>query len=463
MQWYIDPNVNHRAVECFFETMAAEQSEVHTLQIYHGGKRVVRIAQEPYSCTDVREVYSLSKTFTSTVVGIAADQGYLTPDDKVAEILGKTGISEYFDRMTVRHVLSMNTGHERCVMEEMAVADCAVDAFFSIEPKYEPGTHFTYNTGATCLLSAIVEKVTGMDFFDYACQNLFYPLGITNVYWTRCHDGTCVGGAGLHISSDDIVKLGLMYQNGGIYQGKRIVSQKWIEEASSAVSDTTVNETRDWRCGYGYQIWRNDQDGYRGDGAFGQMCLVLPKYDMVIVIQTLILDTQKEMDALFRLADDLLVPGGECREFSFMPLESDGLLPQMDTCYCMEENPAGIRSVHLVCEGNGLQFTFNDAGSMQTITAEIGSWTMNSFTARHMVPTLHPFLPTERPEPVKVAACCAVKDGRLVLCLRYKSNPHTEWYEMQAEETELRISISSRVDDLRPVAMRTFSGKKQGK
>ena len=166
------------------------------------------------------------------------------------------------------------------------------------------------------------------------------------------------------------------------------------------------------------------------------------------------------MDAIFRLVDELLLPGGNCTEFSFAPMASEVSFPDVDACYRLDENPAGLMAVHLVCTGQKMQLSFNDGGSLQTITAVIGSWTLNSFMAKHMIPTLHALLPTERPEPIRAAACAAVENGKLVLCLRYKSNPHTEWYDIRADENTLRINIRSNADALRPAGMRTFIGRK---
>ena len=265
MEWFVDAEINQDALNDFFEGMNRSKFEVHTMQIYRGDRRILRLAQEPYSCTDPREVYSLSKMFTSTVVGIAVDHGLVRTEDRLVDIFGRKNASEKMSHMTLKNLLSMNTGHDRCVLPEMEAARDSVEAFFGVEPLYEPGTHFTYNTGASCLLGSVVERVSGRDFFDYACENLFYPLGITDVSWRRCADGRCYGGTGLYASNDDIMKLGRMYKNGGVYHGRRILSSEWIAEASSYVSDNSSNGTPDWCSGYGYQIWLNSRGGYRGD------------------------------------------------------------------------------------------------------------------------------------------------------------------------------------------------------
>ena len=462
MEWLIDPAVNQNALNRFFDGMNRENYEVHTLQIYKGGRQILRLAQEPYSCTDAREVYSLSKMFASTVVGIAVDKGLVCVEDKLVDIFGREDASEKFSHMKLRHLLSMNTGHDRCVMPDMCYAESSVEAFFGIEPVYEPGTHFTYNTGASCMLCSVVEKVTGTDFFDFACENLFYPLGITNVSWNRCLDGVCCGGVGLHVSNDDIMKLGLMYSNGGVYQGRRILSESWIREASSYVSDNSANGSPDWCSGYGYQIWLNSRDGYRGDGAFGQLCMILPKHDMVVAVQAIGNDMQSEIDHLFELLDDLIGESDAGTVYSFASLAGDRELPTVDAVYRLEKNPADFRTVWIRSGGNEVQAAFSDGGEIQTVTAKAGCWTMNRCAAKNMTPTLYGLEPTAHREQITVAASCAQLGEKTVICQRYRNNPHTEHMEITFRDDQIRIEFtdpSGRV--LRPDNMRVLVGRKQ--
>ena len=457
MEWFVAPGLNHEALDQFFEKIGENGTEIHTMQIYRHGEKILRLALEPYSCSDAREIYSLSKTFDSSVVGIACDMGLLSVEDSVADILGKTNVSEYFAKMKVRHVLSMNTGHSRCVMPEMAFGENAVDGFFSVEPEYEPGTHFTYNTGASCLLTALVEKVTGRGFFDFASEYLFAPLGITDAFWTRCKDGTCVGGAGLHVSNDDIIKLGLMLQNGGVYQGKRILSEKWVQEASSAISDNSANETPDWQSGYGYQIWRNARDGFRGDGAFGQLCMVLPGYDMVLAIQANAVDFQREIDLIMELVENLDESRGEPRVRSYLPVSGESVLETVDACYHMEENPSGIRTIHLKTEGDSVCLSFGDGNGLQSIRAQVGSWTENSYYGKCLVPGLQ-LIPMDQSRPVRAAVSCAGDGDRIILYLRYKSNPHIDRFEIKAESNRLEIRLRCTSEGLRNESMCVLKG-----
>ncbi|MBR5453874.1 MAG: serine hydrolase [Clostridia bacterium] len=454
MDKYIAPSVSVAAVNRFYKKMAEKHCEIRTLQIYKDGELMVRIAQPPYSCTDNPEVYSLSKMFTSTVVGIASDMGYLSSDDYVLKYFPEIKTDcEYFHKMKIKHVLSMNTGHENCVMSKMSFSDDAVAGFFSVEPKFEPGTHFTYNTGATCLLGIIVSRATGMDFFDFAVANLFYPLGIHNIRWSRIKDGSCLCGAGLHISSDDICKLCLTYLNKGVYNGRRILSEEWINEASQPISDSTGNGTEDWSSGYGYQLWMNSRDGYRGDGAFGQLGMVLPQHNAIIAVQAVVGDMQTEVDGVMELLESFDMPEvEEADDYSFPPMAKVEGLPNVDMIYKLEENPQGFGVVHLTVNEDGVKLAFSDFDyNVATVNCGNGQWLKSSFIAKNMTSFITELMPTDIPEPLRAAGCVKSNDDKLVLCLRYLSNPHIEDYNISYndDEIEIYVSLGMRNDETR--------------
>ena len=464
MEWEVSPEVNNEALTGFFEAMKQRNREVHTLQIYRGGKKLLRVAMAPYSCTDSRENYSLSKTFTATVAGIAVSQGLLDLHDSLAGILGVKGLSPRCAAMTLEHALSMNTGHAEDAIRRMGNAEDAVSAFFSVEPEYEPGTHFTYNSGATCMVAAAVEKASGMSFFDYACENLFYPMGITDVSWDRVADGHCVGATGLHICNDDILKLGLLYAGKGVYQGRRYLPEAWIERATSPVSDNSSSDLPDWKNGYGYQVWLNARDGYRGDGAYGQLCLVLPGHDMVVAVQGSIGGMQGEMDEVFRLIDQICQPSGRPAPLAFPTLESEEL-GSLSGQWHLDPNFAGIQTVRLVTEGDRVRLTFGDGFALQTLEAAVGTWTENRLMVRNMTPSHMCWISYAEKKEIRVAACCARQGDVLQIQLRHHTNPHAEVYEFRTEGDRLTwtIRVCQFPDmELRPKDQCLLTGRKIG-
>jgi CubicO group peptidase (beta-lactamase class C family) len=151
--------------------------------------------------------------------------------------------------------------------------------------EHQPGSWFVYNTAATYMISAIITKLTGKTLLDYLRPRLLDPLGIVGATWEADPRGISLGGTGLHATTEDIARFGQLYLQIGVGEGKRIISQEWIAEATTAHSDNSNTQTNPgWTVGHGHQFWLNRTGSYRGDGAFGQYCIVMPEQDTVIAM-----------------------------------------------------------------------------------------------------------------------------------------------------------------------------------
>ena len=184
-----------------------------------------------------------------------------------------------------------------------ALDDNWARAFLAQPVEYEPGTHFLYDSGATYMLSAIVQKLTGMPLVKYLEPRLFEPLGIRSYVWETCPRGINTGGWGLSITTEDIACFGQMYLQKGMWNGQRILPESWIETATAFHSDNRGNDTNasvDWQQGYGFQFWRCQHNAYRGDGAFGQFCVVMPEQDAVFVATAGVQDMQSVLDLVWK-------------------------------------------------------------------------------------------------------------------------------------------------------------------
>ena len=173
-----------------------------------------------------------------------------------------------------------------------------VKSFLTHPVPFKPGTHFLYNTSGTYMLSAIVQKVTGKTLLEYLTPRLFEPLGIDKPTWETSPQGISCGGFGLSIRTEDIGKFGQLYLQKGKWNGKQLVAESWVEAATSRQIANGNNPNSDWNQGYGYQFWRCRHGAYRGDGAFGQYCVVLPEQDAVIVITAGVKDMQAVMNLI---------------------------------------------------------------------------------------------------------------------------------------------------------------------
>jgi hypothetical protein len=190
----------------------------------------------------------------------------------------------------------MASGHTTDTMTELDPAD-PVGSFLRIEPDQEPGSVFCYNQGCTLTLSAIVQSVSGQPLHEYLRPRLFDPLGVGEIEWLPLGPYD-MGFAGLHIPVDAVARLGLMILQGGEYGGTRILPEAWTDDAMT-VHIPNGPDNPDWSQGYGYQMWRG-RHGWRGDGAFGQLCLVLREYDLVVAVGAQVEDMQLELDLVWQ-------------------------------------------------------------------------------------------------------------------------------------------------------------------
>ena len=446
---FVAPGVSVRAVNDYFAACLADGQEIQTLQIWDREKMLVRIAPEPYSCTDKRELFSLSKTFCSTAVGCAVDEGLLSPDDRVVDLFPDDlpeVVSENLAKMRVRHVLSMNCGHAKNSMPSVFNADSVPRAFLALPVEFEPGTHFTYNTGATCMLAAIVRKVTGETVFDYLNRKILVPLGIRGSVWNITRDGTNEGGCGFQASSDDIAALGRLYLNRGMWEEKRLLSEKWIDDATFPHSDNSRNGTPDWRSGYGYQIWVNAREGFRGDGAYGQLMFVLPKTGIVLAVQARVPSMQKEVDNLYDLAAHLFDDDGGAGGLNvppFRPLEAaDEPLPFTDAYYKTEPNPFGWTAVRLRNDNGVFRMETSDGRGIESFAAGKGAYEYSCPLWRYRK---EKFVGSEREDLLEKVACAAsysIRNGVVAVEVRYLCDVWKETITFEETDGTLTIDFS---------------------
>lgn len=276
--------------------------ELHSFMLVRHGHVVAEGWWKPYAPELPHMLFSLSKSFTSTAIGLAVGEGRLSVEDKVISFFPDdlpATISPKLAAMRVHDLLAMATGHDVDATEKSTQASTWVKGFLAQPVEHEPGTHFVYNSAATYMLSAIIQKLTGMTLLEYLKPRLFEPLGIENPTWEQSPQGINTGGWGLNIRTEDIACFGQMYLQGGIWKGKRLIAEEWIKTATSKQVNNDSNQAVDWKQGYGYQFWRCQHNAYRGDGAFGQYCIVMPDQDAVIAITSGVGDMQAVLTAIW--------------------------------------------------------------------------------------------------------------------------------------------------------------------
>ena len=300
-----DHGVSSRAVQSLLAAAALGGFELHSLMLLRHGHVVAEGWWHPYAPDGIQLLYSLSKSFTSTAVGLAQAEGLLAVEDRIVDLLPDKLPAEpdaHLRALRVRDCLAMATGHRTDVVDRLAVTD-PVAAVLGIPAEEPPGGWFTYNQGATLLLSAVIARLSGGRLLDYLRPRLLRPLGITQANWKGIGD-LDQGFSGLHLVTESVARLGQLYLQGGRWQGRQLLPAAWVAEATRRQVDSPRQPEVDWRQGYGYQFWMS-RHGYRGDGACGQFCLILPEQEAVLVTTAATTD----MQGLLNLVWHHLLPG----------------------------------------------------------------------------------------------------------------------------------------------------------
>ena len=300
-----EQGIPSQAILSFIGGAEKDIDALHSIMLLRHGHVVAEGWWAPYHAQAPHSLFSLSKSFTSTAVGLAIAEGKLRLDDEVLKFFPDDAPKEPSNNlkaMRVSDLLRMSTGHQT---EPARRADQPWTKTFLAQPvPFKPGTHFLYNTSASYMLSAMVQKATAMTLLDYLRPRLFELLGIDHPTWEASPQGISAGGYGLSIRTEDIAKFGQLYLQKGKWQGKRLVPEAWIEAATARQTSNGSSPKSDWDQGYGYQFWRCRHGAYRGDGAFGQYCIVLPEQDAVIAITSGV----RDMQAVLNLIWDKLLP-----------------------------------------------------------------------------------------------------------------------------------------------------------
>ena len=307
----------------FIEELAGnERTDLHHVIVVRHGNVIAEMSVAPYVDGMWHASYSMCKTITGLAVGMLMEEGKLTPDDKVLALLDKKSLLTVKKNLTVEHLLTMTSG---VMFNETGIVsgDDWVSSYLQAGIKGTPGKQFEYNSMNTYILSAIVTKVTGETLMEYLRPRLWEPLGITRVFWETCPKGITKGGWGLFINTEDAAKIGQLFLQKGMWQGKQLVPEKWILESVEKHMDTPENMGP---YGYGYQVWRSGRPGScTFNGMLGQNVVVYPDLDMVIA-------TNAGSDELFQNCI-LLNIVRKYFEGDFVP---DALL---------SENPSGYRKL----------------------------------------------------------------------------------------------------------------------
>ncbi len=282
-------------------TLSARDMRLHSLIVHRAGDTVLDYWQWPHEPRLRHRTHSATKSFTGTAVGLAEAEGLLTLDDPVAGFFADHATRPadgHFADLRVRHLLTMQTGHARGLSGAATrlLETGWVEEFLREPVVEEPGHNFVYSSTTSHVLSAIVQKVSGLPVDAYLRPRLFEPLGITDYTWERDPEGVASGGNGLSMLPSDLLKFGVLHLQDGVWEGRRILPEGWVAKVSAPHVTRAINGV--WNgtellpppadavadSGYGYQFWATEDGIYSASGIFGQECMIFSEQGGVVVV-----------------------------------------------------------------------------------------------------------------------------------------------------------------------------------
>ncbi len=281
-----DAGVPSQCIMRMISRLERKKIPMHSLLLMRHGKLICECYYKPCSPHDQHRMFSITKSFTSIAIGLLADEGRISLDDRIVGYFPEKvpkDVHPYIAQMTIRDMLMMRTCHASTTYK-LDLASDWVGSFFTTPPTHPPGSVFHYDTSGAHVLCALVEKLTGMDMLDYIKKKL-PGLGLSEgSRLLKDPFGVSIGGSGLVATSEDILRFGIFLYSEGNIDGEQLLSADYIRTATSLLTATEVTAPLPSEaCGYGMQFWRTEKNGYVCYGMGGQLIIVLPDYDVICV------------------------------------------------------------------------------------------------------------------------------------------------------------------------------------
>lgn len=399
--------VSSSALLGFIDTAEQKINALHSFMLVRHGHVIAEGWWAPYAAQLPHQMFSLSKSFTSTAVGLAIAEGKFTIEDPVLKFFPDEAPekpSANLRAMRVRDLLTMSTGQHNEDIQNFPYGseESVVKKFLALPVTHKPGTFFVYNTPASYMLSAIVQKTTGQSVLEYLRPRLFEPLGIENPTWEASKQGVSMGGFGLSIRTEDIARFGQLYLQRGKWQGRQLVPETWTTTATSRWMSNGSNPESDWEQGYGFQFWRCRHSVFRGDGAHGQFCVVFPELDAVLAITSGTRDLQGVLNVVWAellpalRAKSAALPADPAAHAKLQqrlaglalktpaPIAAPALAQTIaGQRYVFPKNPQGIETISLqtaAADPNATEVTAKMAGRDYRFVATPGVWLRGEVT-----------------------------------------------------------------------------------
>lgn len=291
------------AVRDFLMRIEGRGLEMNSIIIRHEGDSLLEWFRDESFRDRAQCVYSVSKSFTSLGIGLLIDENRIALEDKIAPFfqdkLPEKPLHPWVEALTVRHLLTMTTCFNHTTYKRIP-GDDWVAGYFVDTPDRRPGESFCYETSASHVLAALVERITGRSLISFLQDRFLSALGVEGAYYETDPSGVSKGGSGLFIRPFDLVKTAELVMHKGKYRGKSLLPARYLEEAVARQVDTAQKGAiREERYGYGYQFWRTGCNSFSFYGMGGQLAVCVPEKDLLLVTTGDVRNTPDQVQALF--------------------------------------------------------------------------------------------------------------------------------------------------------------------
>jgi CubicO group peptidase (beta-lactamase class C family) len=466
--------VSSEAVITFLDSAATGVHEFHGFMFLRHGKVIAEGWWYPYRADLRHTLYSTSKSFTSTAVGLAVSEKRISVDDKVTSFFPDQlpdSVSPFLAEMTVKDLLTMSAGQSPDPTGVIASSDSSwVKAFLALPVLNEPGSTFLYNSMASFMLSAIVQKVTGQKVIDYLQPRLFAPLAITGIDWEVSPEGINTGGWGLRLKTEDMAKFGQLLLQKGMWNGRQVIPTRWVEEATTFKIDQAPDapqskrDSSDWLQGYCYQFWRCRNNAFRADGAYGQFIIVMPDKDAVVAITAESPDMQDEINMVWKyllpdMKDEPLPDNTTAAETMkdklaslTLPLAAKGAVSPLTSTlksktFSFENNNLNLESFSIDFTGDTCNLSLKVEGKDYNIPFGEGKWIISrtDLSGPNLISK-----PGALSSNITAGSYSWKDDSTLELVLRYIESPHhlliTCLFNEEGVDVRVHLSIPPGID-----------------
>lgn len=372
--------VSSRSLYSFFKALDALPFDMHSVIMLRYGKVLLETYYKPYKEDTLHRMFSVTKSFVGLAIGHLAYENRIDLDAPITSYFPEYPTEyEYTKRTTIRNMLMMRSPHEKTTYKKDLTKNW-VESYFTVKPTHMPDTVFSYDTSASHVLGALVEKITGMDLIDYLRSAFLDEIGFSkSAYCLKDPFGTSVGGSGLMATPMDVAKTALFVMNGGKYNGKQLTDGAFIKKATSFLTRTdTRGGFADEKQGYGMQFWRTRNNGFMFYGIGGQVALCLPDKDFIMVTTADTLGYQGGVQSILdifwrevysRLDEPCCNENYELGELlknrKIMPVH--GSANNFNGEYVFDENVLGLEKLCVVSDENGGKIEYTNETGTHTL------------------------------------------------------------------------------------------------